>query len=111
MWRDLSRRAVYGSGNWRAKPFRGSDVLQAVGRMVCTWRAPSSPHLACRLNGSIFLRPCGPLSAAQAGRLHGVLEGPETCGTLQGWMFCATLIKHARTAEFCRCLGKKVSFF
>ena len=30
-------------------------------------RAPSSPHLACGLNGSFFPQPRDPLSAATAG--------------------------------------------
>ncbi|AGE26892.1 hypothetical protein H045_14135 [Pseudomonas poae RE*1-1-14] len=62
------------------------------GRAVFTRRAPSSPHHACGLNGAFFLRPCGPLAAASAGRLLGVLERSETCRTLRRWMFFATLI-------------------
>lgn len=80
-------------------------------KAVCTWRAPSSPHLACGLNGSFFLRTCGPLSAAQAGRLLGVFEGAETCGTLQGWMFYATLISTQERLKLVGASGKRLVFF
>lgn len=76
-----------------------------------TRRAPSSPHLACGLNGSFFLRTCGPLSAAQAGRLLGVLEGAETCGTLRGWMFYATLISTHERLKLVGASGKRLVFF
>lgn len=60
-----------------------TDVPQMVA-VACfsTQRAPSSPHLACGLKGSLFLRPCGSLPAAQAGRLLGVVEELKACGTL-----------------------------
>ena len=77
-----SCRRKWGAGNWRATSGWGSDVLQTVCRMVCTWRAPSSPHLACGLNGSFFLRPCGPLNTAPAGGLLRVVGWSKTCGTL-----------------------------
>ena len=48
----------------------------------CTWRAPSSPHLACGLNGSFFLRPCGQLNATPAGGLLSVVGWSKACGTL-----------------------------
>ena len=91
--------------------FRGSDMLQVVGRLVCTWRAPSSPHLACGLNRSFFLRTCGPLTAAQAGRLLGVLEGAEPCGTLRGWMFYATRISTHEWLKLVSGSGKRLVFF
>ena len=69
---------------------RGNDVphfgavacYRRAGRAVFTRRARSSPHLACGLNGSFFLHTCGPLSAAQAGRLVGIVGRSKACGTL-----------------------------
>lgn len=60
--------------------------LQACyrGAVTCfsTRRAPSSPHLACGLNGSFFLRPCGHPKAALAVGLLGVVGRSKACGTL-----------------------------
>lgn len=89
----------------------GVTCHKAFSGRFLTWRAPSSPHLACGLNGSIFLRTCGSLSAAQAGRLFGVLEGPETCGTLRGWMLCATLISMHGRLNSVGASGKRLVFF
>jgi len=89
--------------------------LQAChnGAVTCftTRRAPSSPHLACGLNGAFFLRPCGPLSAAQAGRMLGVLVGTETCGTLRRWMFFATVSSTQRQLNSVSASGKRLVFF
>jgi hypothetical protein len=83
------------------------------GAVTCftTRRAPSSPHLACGLNGSFFLHTCGPLNTAPAGGALGIVGWSKTCGTLRGWDVLRNAYKHARTAEISRCLGKKVSFF
>lgn len=86
-------------------------MLQAVGRMVCTWRAPSSPHLACGLKGSFFLHTCEPLAAAQAGRLLGVWRGAKTCETLRRWMFYATPISTHERLNFVGGSGKRLVFF
>ena len=48
------------------------------------WRAPSSPHLACGLNGSFFLHFCGQLGAAKAGTLVRNSRTLKSCGTLRG---------------------------
>ena len=72
-------------------PGRGFGVLQAgplacyIGAEACfiTRRAPSSPHLACGLNGSFFLLPCGQPNAALAGGLLGVVGWSKACGTLR----------------------------
>ena len=59
-----------------------------IGSVACysAWRAPSSPHLACGLNGSFFLHPCDLVGTAQAGRLDGVVGRRKACGTLRGWV-------------------------
>lgn len=62
------------AGKWRA--------TRRASEWSCTWRAPSSPHLACGLNGSFFLRPCGQPNAALAGVLLGVVGWSKACGTL-----------------------------
>lgn len=80
-------------------------------KLARTWRAPSSPHHACGLNGSLFLRTCGSLSAAQAGRLLGVLVGAETCGTLRGRMFYATLLSTHERLNLVGGAGKRLVFF
>jgi len=89
--------------------------LQACynGAVTCfsTRRAPSSPHLACRLNGSIFLQPCGLLSAAPAGRLLRVLDGAETCGTLRGRMLFATRRGKHGQLNLVGASGKRLVFF
>jgi len=54
------------------------------GEAILAWRAPSSPHLACGLNRSFFLRFCALLDANQAGRTVGVLGSAEPCETLRG---------------------------
>ena len=61
---------------------RATDVLHGALTCFSTRRAPSSPHLACGLNGSLFLHFCSSLAMAQAGRLVGVLGVSEPCGTL-----------------------------
>ena len=61
----------------------GSGVLHFSGDWCAsTWRAPSSPHLACGLNGSFFLHTCEPLPAVQAGRLLAGVRWLKACGTL-----------------------------
>lgn len=89
---------------------RGIGVLQTSARTAFTWRAPSSPHHACGLNGSFFLQPCGPLSAAQAGCLLGVLEGAEPCGTLRGWMLYAALKSTHERLKLVGASGKRLVF-
>lgn len=105
-----TQEAANSSGIWRA-----TIGLQAChnGAVTCftTRRAPSSPHLACGLNGSFFLRICGPPSAAQAGRLLGVLEGAEPCVTLRGWMFYATLMNARERLKSEGASGKRLVFF
>ena len=72
-FRDIYRCV---SGIWKISALKWCD------HFCHTRRAPSSPHLACGLNGSFFLRPCGPPSATEAGRLLGVVGMLKTCGTL-----------------------------
>ncbi len=89
--------------------------LQAchIGAVTCftARRAPSSPHLACGLNGSFFLRTCGLIPAVKAGRSFSFQEGAETCGTLRGWMVCATpMSTHARLNSVGPS-GKRLVFF
>lgn len=89
LW-DFGRRTVGGWGSGVLPELsRGVDVPQQAFTCFITRSAPSSPHLACGLNGSFFLRPCGPLSATEAGRLLGVLGMLKTCGTLHrgGYFF------------------------
>lgn len=79
--------------------------------LTSTQRAPSSPHLACGLNGSFFLRTCGLIPAVKAGRSFSFQEGAETCGTLRGWMVCATpMSTHARLNSVGPS-GKRLVFF
>jgi hypothetical protein len=47
-----------------------------------TWRAPSSPHLACGLNGSSLLHCCTNLNMTKAGRCHDVRVRLKTCESL-----------------------------
>jgi len=61
-----------------------------------TWRAPSSPHLACGLNVSFFLRTCARPNPAKAGGCARECWVEKACGTLhrgcdsgEDWMLCS----------------------
>ena len=74
-------------------------------------RAPSSPHLACGLNGSLLLHTCGPFKAAQAGALLVVVGGLKACGTLRRWVFFAKLTKVHGQPDPVGASGKGLGFF
>lgn len=67
-------------------------MLQAVGRMVCTWRAPSSPHLACGLNVSLFCTPCSCFSAGPAGVALALLWVKKPANPCEGGLFLRGLL-------------------
>ena len=84
-----------------------------IGAVTCfiTRRAPSSPHLACGLNGSFFLRTCGPFTAAQAGALLGVVEKLKACETLRRWVVFAKLTNAHGQPDPVGASGKRLGFF
>ncbi|GEM_PF-6771878 len=98
-YEDTERQYVQSRGGaeaWRGKQRatnRGIGVLQMPARTAFTWRAPSSPHLACGLNGSLFLHFCCFLATAQAGCLVGVLGESEPCGTLRRCVLSADAMR------------------
>jgi hypothetical protein len=74
------------------------------------WRAPSSPHLACGLNASSFLRFCT-LGMAKPARGCRSVSGPlKTFRTLRGWLSFQRLRLSAWRGVFLRWLGKRVRF-
>lgn len=89
--------------------------LQAchIGAVACftTRRAPSSPHLACGLNGAFFLRTFGPFTAAQAGALLCVLGRLKACGTLRRWVVFARLTGAHGWQDSVGASGKGLVFF
>lgn len=91
---------AHGAGVWRATSFRGSDVLHAFNRMVCTWRAPSSPHLACGLNGSFFLHSCTRPKPDKDGGCICECGVEKTCGSLHERSKCQGLSRGAQAANF-----------
>ncbi len=83
--------------------------MQVLG-MLHTWRAPSSPHLACGLNRSFFLRFCAVTQAKPAGGCLSVSKLWNTCGILRRGAF-RNSHTYALVAKFGWCLGKEVRFF
>lgn len=75
------------------------------------WRALSSPHHACGLNGSFFLHTCGPFPAAQAVALLGVLGGLKPCGTLRRWVVFAKITSAHGQPDSVGASGKGLGFF
>ena len=61
-----------------------SPSLATFGNPICTCRAPSSPHLACGLNGSFFLHSLQVLRRGPACACSGIDGGEKACESLQG---------------------------
>ncbi len=84
-----------------------------IGVVTCfgTRRAPSSPHLACGLNGSLFLRFCTLVKTTQAGGRIPISEFLNTCGTLRRCVLFNEVNANEQTGRSGSRLGKRVSFF
>ena len=83
------------------------------GAVTCfsTRRAPSSPHLACGLNGSLFPHFCTPSKTSAAGGCRNVSRLSKACGNLRGWVRFNDAHANEQPGIFGSRLGKRVSFF
>lgn len=72
--------------------FEGSDVLHGAVTCFFTWRAPSSPHLACGLNVSFFLHSLQLLRRGHGWGCSGIAVGEKACESLREWAVLRRLL-------------------